>query len=399
MQSSWKTLSLLFLILIGFYLAISPFHTGKYSTLSLNSFFHSVITGPIEWTRGYHGPRESVPILANARPQNNIILIVDESVRGDHLSVNGYTRQTTPHLEQLQREGWLQTWGVAASGTNCSKTSNDLLLTGMLVSELPDEDYQIRRRPSIFQYARAMGYRTHYFDAQRDGLWLGTSYDLDHIDNWVNTNQLSGEPNERDATIGRRVAEIVGSSTGNFIWINKRGVHYPYANKYPPSEAHWQPSMTADNTQIDPARREELINSYDNALRYNLESFFRALDVASWRDNVFAIYTSDHGQSLTERGEYHMHCRGSVLTAPAEASVPLLLITKAPISVDVNYLAAHANILPTLLDLMGFPDNERRYQYSISLLRARASQSQPRYFYAGDLHRGRSLYRRLRFDN
>ena len=156
--------------------------------------------------------------------------------------------------------------------------------------------------------------------------------------------------------------------------------------------------MLADDPQIDPARREELINSYDNALRYNLEHFFRALNPASWRDNVFVIYTSDHGQTLSEHGERHTHCGTARTTAPTEASVPLLLITKAPISVETNFLASHANIFTTLLDMMGFPESERRYPYALSLLHAKASQSQVRYFSVGNPQR-EAVNWRLRFDH
>jgi glucan phosphoethanolaminetransferase (alkaline phosphatase superfamily) len=243
-----------------------------------------------------------------------------------------------------------------------------------------------------------MGYRTHYFDGQRETFWLGTSYDPTYIDEWLTASQFSADTNERDSAIGKKVAEVVGSSVGNFIWINKRGVHYPYATKFPPSETHWRPSMSADDTRIVPGRREGLINSYDNALRYNLELFFHALDVPSWNEKVFVIYTSDHGQTLSERGERHTHCGTAMTTAPTEASVPLILITKAPVSLDTKFLASHTNIFPALLDLMGYPESERRYPYALSLLQATASQSQPRHFFVGSLNTRAALNARLLFD-
>lgn len=233
-RSSWATLPVLLLIAAGFYAAISPYTGGVFSTLSPNAFLRTLVITPLKSAGGYDGPRDEIPMYVEARPENNIILIVDESVRGDHLSVNGYARRTTPHLEELLRQGWLRTWGVAAAGSTCSKDSNDLLLTGMGPSDLPDENYQIRKRPSLFQYAKAMGYRTHYFDGQRESFWLGTSHDLKYIDEWRPASKLSTDAIERDPFIGKKVSEIVGGSAGNFIWINKRGVHYPYADKYPP---------------------------------------------------------------------------------------------------------------------------------------------------------------------
>lgn len=85
-------------------------------------------------------------------------------------------------------------------------------------------------------------------------------------------------------------------------------------------------------------------------------------------------------------------------TAPTEASVPILLITKASVSVDTNFRASHANIFPTLLDLMGHPAGERRYPYALSLLKAGASQSRARYFFVGSPQTRPALTGRLLFD-
>ena len=161
-KSSLKILALLFLLLSVFYAVISPYIVGEFSTLSVNAFLRTIISSPFRWGSHYSGPRIAVALQPHALPQNNIVLTVDESVRGDHLSVNGYARQTTPYLEQMQQQGWLKTWGIAAAGATCSKNASDLLLVGMGPLDLPDPNYQIWKRPSIFQYAKAMGYRTYH---------------------------------------------------------------------------------------------------------------------------------------------------------------------------------------------------------------------------------------------
>jgi len=76
------------------------------------------------------GPREEVSNGASAQPQNNVVFIIDESVRGDHLSLNGYARKTTPFLDALAESGAIANWGIAASATTCSVATNRLLLTG-----------------------------------------------------------------------------------------------------------------------------------------------------------------------------------------------------------------------------------------------------------------------------
>jgi glucan phosphoethanolaminetransferase (alkaline phosphatase superfamily) len=386
-SSSWKTLGIVLLVILGFYSVLAPYISGTFATISLNAFFRSTTALPWKWHAPYQGPRETLKTHSDAHPQNNLVFVVDESVRGDHLSINGHARHTTPYLEELLAQGRLLTWGVSSSGATCSASSNNLLLTGMKLSELPDLDYQIRKRPSIFQYAKAMGYRTHYLDGQRQTFWLGTSYDPQYIDDWLPVSYFAGrEPYDLDALLARKIVEITDGSTGNFIWVNKRGIHPPYSDDYPDSKAEWQPALTNSELRMDLNKRTEWINSYDNAIKYNLETFIRILDSSRQRSQTFIVYTSDHGQTLGEHGERYTHCGQSpITTQPTEANVPLFLIAPVPILLDTQYRASHANIFATLLDLMNFPKSERRYLYAPSLLDAKRTDSQPRYFYVGGL--------------
>ena len=397
-RHSWKKLGLVLVSLVCFLSAISPYTSGQFPTISLDAFLRTAILSPWKWASGYHGPRDAVTFHSDQRPQNNIIFVIDESIRGDHLSINGYQRATTPYLDELNKQGWLHNWGIAVSGGTCSEKSDSLLFTGMTLAELPDTTFQIRRRPSLFQYAKAMGYQTHFLDGQKETYWLGTSYDKQYLDEWLPASGFVAANNfDGDAVIARKISEIVNGSTGHFIWVIKRGVHYPYVGSFPVAQAaEWQPSDIAP-TEIEPARREQLINTYDNAVKYNLESFFRALGIPSWRNRTLLVYTSDHGQTLSEHGERYTHCGTSVETAPTEANVPLFIISRDRLSVDNGFRASHANLFATLLDLMSFPKTERRHQYAISLLESRATDSQPRYFWVGDLYE-RAFNGRLLFD-
>jgi lipid A ethanolaminephosphotransferase len=250
--------------------------------------------------------------------------------------------------------------------------------------------------PNIFQYAKAMGYQTHFLDGQKETYWLGTSYDKAYVDDWqMASNFASSNPYERDAMIAKKLSQITENSSGHFIWVIKLGAHYPYDRAFPPSAGIWQPSESSE--RIDPAKKVELINAYDNAVKYNLESFFEPLGVSRWNSRNLLVYTSDHGQTLSEHGEQHTHCGTGMDTFPTEAMVPLFIISRAPLAVDTGYRASHANIFATLLDLMNFPASERHHEYARSLLTAKATDSQPRYFWAGGLNE-KTMGTKLSFD-
>ena len=170
--------------------------------------------------------------MSQDKLQDNIVFIVDESIRGDHLSLNGYERPTSPYLEELQRNGVLYNWKDSASLATSSLHSNTFLLTG--INQLPDIAQNTRKMPTIFAYAKAMGYRVSVLDVQMNTRWLMQASDYALVDERLTERDFSQvAESEMDMEAARWIDEKLRSSTGNFIWINKMGVHFPYAARYP----------------------------------------------------------------------------------------------------------------------------------------------------------------------
>lgn len=330
----------------------------------------------------YKIERETVAtVVQPTEPRNNIVFIMDESIRSDHLSLNGYARPTTPYLEDLAKQGRLQNYGMAISATTRSLETLQLVLTGLTHEDLPDIEEKIEHYPTIFQYAKAMGYRTVYFDGQINNFWAGTPDDLKYVDAFFNVEHINPtrEPGwDNDRKIGKLINEMIATSTGNFIFVFKHGNHTPYSENFPPNMAAWKPSSTEVSYDALASDREAFINTYDNAIKYNLDSFFRVLtsDHDPLPNNTVIIYTSDHGQTLNEDGERRSHA-GRTLK---EAEVPLFILGETGTKVDTGFRAEHANIFATLLDLMNYPPELRRHPYAVSLLKATASSSADRFF-------------------
>lgn len=350
-----------------------------YPTIALDNFYRTITFTSLRLSNSFNTTREPLLYTSAQPPKNNIVLVIDESIRADHLSLNGYTRPTTPFLEELSAKGVLYNWGEAASGSTATWYSNPLILTGL--TTLPDKEGLIRHIPVIYQYAKAMGYTTHYLDASSSVFWNGELNDLQYIDHWENQQKLAdGSTYDADTLAAKRIRQIVNETTGNFIVLNKRGVHAYYNRAFPATAAVWNPVMATP--EYDPLFYKEIINSYDNGVHYNLETFFRALiDNGSILEHTSILYTSDHGQTLAEDGATWSHNSST----RNEARVPLFLITGKSYNVDLGYRASHSNIVPTLLDLLEYPESERKYRYELSLLRARASNSRQRRYTHGPL--------------
>jgi glucan phosphoethanolaminetransferase (alkaline phosphatase superfamily) len=302
--------------------------------------------------------------------------VIDESIRGDHLSINGYDRATTPFLSSLANlDQDFHSFGLAVAGATCSYSSNALILTG--VRPGMDEFEWTAVYPTVFQYAKAMGYKTYYMDAQTNSFWNGlTDQDLSSIDAWLTARDFGDDLNS-DFRAADKIVEIVSHGSGNFIVLNKRGVHFLYESSYPPESVVWSPLPE------DYVRNPRLVsNSYDNGVLFNVNTFFERLLIdPGILENTFILYTSDHGQTLFENNVSWLHCNSTL----QEATVPLILIGRNMPPVTHPPRTHHSNILPTLLDLMGVPPAERIHPYSPSLFSDNESWPNDQYFFDGRL--------------
>ena len=370
-NAGWRELTTALLGFTVLSIAMVKMDYPHYAGTSFSSSFKSLTGYIIEGSR--HKERRKVDYVSPSSPGNNIVLIIDEGIRSDHLEINGYTRDTIPWLLEIQKNGGLYTWGTASSGGTCSPLSNHLLITGIIPSA--DTFETISAAPTIFDYANAAGYKSYYFDAQTNYLWNGlTPADTKNIQ-WINTNTLGNSP-ENDLKLGAMIHDIILNSTGNFILANKHGVHFMYEDSYPESETIWKPLPPDQDYRRYP---EFVTNPYDNGIRYTTNGFFKALlPDAVLPPNTWVIYTSDHGQTLFEDGMGWSHCNYSI----KEASVPLIIIGPVSNPPDTSYSASHSNIFPTILDLMKIPSTALYLDYNHSLLK-NGNPHQIRYFIDG----------------
>ena len=294
------------------------------------------------------------------RPQR-LVLMVDESVRPDLLSVNGYGQPTTPYLDSIS--GRLLNLGVATSGSTCSDASNVMLNSWVRPEDVRSRE-RILTRPTIFAYAKAAGYRTVLLSAVfRSPLFYGIRRsDLEHVDDVVMINELYGDRKELN---DHRMVAVLDSlfqahpDERMFVYMRKQGTHFPFDDYYPEDRRPFEPVLGRKRPMHD--HRADLLNSYFNGLRWNLDDFYREMDRQVGDAEALVIYTSDHGENV-ELNERLLHCGRH----PTMAMVPLWLDLRGPSTRDgfledrgVEWVhrnrnrVAHGNVFPTLLELMG----------------------------------------------
>lgn len=290
-----------------------------------------------------------------------IVFVMDESVRGDTLSINGYNRATTPYLEQLSQDT-LANQGAAVSATNCSIPTRLAIRHAIPQNRINESSGEHLKRTTIWQYAKHAGYRVVYFDAYGRRNLLSsnmTAHELSYIDERVTFEQ---QPvHSRDPKIAEALSQYLEKEEKIFIFIDKFGTHAPYDRMYPSSQNHFAADTSKPFSHSDV---EEMIKHYGNAIKWSVDGFFEKLKPSSFSTDAILIYTSDHGQSLSEDGVTASHCTsGEVRTG--ELNVPLFVVSTNQNEIknlkDARSKAVghynHFHIVPSILDYMGYNIN------------------------------------------
>jgi hypothetical protein len=274
---------------------------------------------------------------------DKVVLIVDESV-----SYEAFNTLVARRISGLP----VTDFGEAAATANCSAASNALLRWGVEKKEVKDAGYDPRTNPMIWSYAKGAGYRTVLIDGQSTG----------QVQNFISPKEyvLIDEfvPALSDMDTDERIAHLLNerlsTTTREFIYIVKRGAHFPYEMNYP------------SGLLPEDASRE---SKYAAAVSYSTGRFFDTLRRDVPVSNVLMIYTSDHGQDHARRSP---HCNAD--PAWEEYSVPLVAITASHEVLQtlspstLANRASHLNIFPSLLRVFGYsrPWIEMTYGASLS---------------------------------
>jgi glucan phosphoethanolaminetransferase (alkaline phosphatase superfamily) len=365
----------------------------------LTSLLRSILHYMVENLREYRGPRDDLPPFhTTQRPLDNIIYVIDESVRGSNLSLNGYKRATTPFLQSLETRGLLINLGICVAAGSFSHISNAFLISGH--NAFPDDAFRTARNPTIFDYAKKMGCETIYIDIDNGYLSqlvkAAGDGSVRSLDRWMTVSSFKERHIDLEATkdlgVARFLSSLLNERGGYFILLNKKGLHFHYRNRYPDDMAStlWKPVMGVSES-IDPSEtgREKLVNTYDNGIRFQVDEFFRALVSDTTNQNYVILYTSDHGQTLAEHGQVYTHMKPDdvIVDVPdffvaGERYHKKCLLAGVPPGIRVS----HLNNFATVLDLMGVPTSLRVRPYEKSVFSLTAEDNSVRYYMSGSLH-------------
>lgn len=280
----------------------------------------------------------------------NIVLVIDESVRHDF-----FQRVVGANLKNAAASGWqVYDFGLATSMANCSSGSNIMLRKGVRSTDIAEDLY---RQPLIWSYAHNAGFVSYLLDAQGNG--MGHDY-FDVEERALIEHRLDVRDRHQDAELLDAMPYLDAQSR-TFSLVIKHGAHFPYSANYPNGFHSMSSVSTHPYVQASQKRQE-----YVDALSWQTGGFFDKLLSMRVAAPTMVIYTSDHGQNVDDQPGL-THCTSSGMPYVGEGLVPLVILTNyaddrlAQAAITNQNLLSHFNIVPTILDAMGY-ESSRVYR-------------------------------------
>ncbi|CAO4842587.1 MAG: hypothetical protein CNLJKLNK_00593 [Holosporales bacterium] len=226
----------------------------------------------------------------------NIVLIIGESVSAKYMSLYGYPFPTTPYLSNLKSDPtFAHTNGISSS--ICTVISLTCLLN--IIREPTNLDHLSKKDFNIFKIAKSQNYKTICITAQEIGLFNDSS--IKDMDEFISVSC--------DEEILEKLPQLERGEK-NFIVLHVRHVHSPYATFH----TH-DPEFTIDNS---------VIFDYAKALVYHDHWIKNAIEKiqSQFKNHATIIFTSDHGELLGEGG-----CFGHTILNEKVTKVPVWVKT------------------------------------------------------------------------
>jgi choline-sulfatase len=278
----------------------------------------------------------------------NVVLIVIDTLRSDHLPFYGYKKNTAPFMSDLARQSVVFKNAFSASSWTSPATASIftslypfqhgvlLGLMAILKANAEDPSIRVNRIPeeieTLPEVMKKNGFRTYgVSDNLNIGIKQGFTQGFDRFE----TFNYNGAPRVNDVL--KKWKPEMDRKGKYFLYLHYMDPHAPYHHRKPLFEPN-------------PDKKKMSISAYDSEIHY-VDSHLREIfDLFGWKKNTLIIITADHGEGLWDHGTMG---HGFTLYRE-EFQVPLVIFlaekrTGKVVPANVSTM----DILPTIRELTG----------------------------------------------
>jgi arylsulfatase A-like enzyme len=303
----------------------------------------------------------------------NVVLIVIDTLRSDHLSFYGYDQDTAPFLSGLARESAVFEKAYSASSWTSPATASIFtslypfqhgVLVGLHAHKKEKKinpDIEVDRLPeeatTITEVLKKAGYRT---------FGVSDNFNICRTQGFTQGfDRFKMYPYRGAAAVNNLVEkwrQEIQAGGKYFLYLHYMDPHSPYHKRGP-----WYREDTSAPVRYPVAfqkrgrrrlsaaeRRSRALARYDSEIGYVDDHIKRLFDLFGWKENTLLIVTSDHGEGLWDHG-----ISGHANTLyREEIQVPFLVYFPGGMySRRVEGVVSTLDILPTVRAALSLPSD------------------------------------------
>jgi lipid A ethanolaminephosphotransferase len=248
-----------------------------------------------------------------------LLVVLGETARAQNWGLNGGARQTTPELAQKPV--------INFPDMHSCGTSTEVSVPCMF-SPWGRGDYdekKIRAHQSLLHVLDHAGIGVLWRDNQSGCKGVCEGLPLQSLAD-ATTPGLCANGRCLDEILLQDLPQQARAKPGDrVIVLHQLGNHGPaYFERYPPRFRRFTP--TCDTVDLGRCTREQIANSYDNALLYTDHVLAQAIGTLQGMEDydTAMIYVSDHGESLGEKGLF-LHGIPYAIAPEEQTHVPMTM--------------------------------------------------------------------------
>ena len=289
--------------------------------------------------------------LRVSRPPN-VMLIMLDTLRADHLGSYGYSRDTTPNLDQFARAG--VRYQHAITTVPWTPPSVATMLSGLYARShmmMPPDGRELAQQQAkklsaevetLPEILKANGYNTLGISPNP---WISSEFGYDQGFDTFRLHLRADAKLITDKAIGL-IKGLLEQPKPFFAYVHYFDPHDPYT---PPAPFDSKFQDRAPGKFNYNERMLNFINKYDGEISFMDNELGRLFDFLQKRglyENTLVIVVADHGEQFMEHGDH----RHGYKLYNEELNVPLLIRAPGQPAAEVSELVSTLDIFPTILE-------------------------------------------------
>lgn len=297
------------------------------------------------------------------------VVVIGETSRANNWELYGYNRETNPKLKTVKD---LHIFERVLTEANITHKCVPMLLSSASAIDFD----KIYAQKSLITAFKEAGFSTAYYSNQAHTQTLA-DYFGEEAEECLYLRDDKTEENPMDGQLVDSLKKFVETGAKKqLIVLHTYGSHFNYYSRYPIENTHFKPdSPIAANKKYF----TQLINAYDNSIRYTDEVLYNIIMYLQGLEGVTAsmMYVSDHGEALYDHGEdnvlhsstspsfYHLHVP-MIMWFSKEYQENYPQVIEALYSNRKTDISSCASFFHTVLDVSGIETIYRDDSYSIA---------------------------------